>query len=128
MGPTTSCKALVSRGLGKGVEECLNRMTPLRKSAKSLAADRPKAHEHYASMEVQKVFPEPHEILLVDDIVTRGATAIGAANKLAEAFPRARIRLFAAMRTISPPDTFTDTMAPCIGTIEIRGVDAFRRP
>jgi hypothetical protein len=108
--PQRLAKALVRRGLGKGVEECLKRVTPLQKSATSLAADRPKALEHYDSMAVQKVFPEPQEILLIDDIITRGATVMGAANKLAEAFPATRIRVFAAMRTISPPDIFTDTM------------------
>lgn len=126
--PQRLAKALVRRGLGKDVEECLKRTTPLRKSATSLASDRPKTFEHCNSMEVQKVFPEPLEILLIDDIVTRGAAVLGAANKLAEAFPAARIRALAAMRTISPPDIFTDIMAPCIGTIELRGIDAFRRP
>ena len=126
--PQRLAKALVRRGLGKGVEECVKRVTPVRKSATSLAANRPKADEHYDSMAVQKVFPEPQEILLVDDIITRGATVMGAANKLAEAFPAAHIRVFAAMRTISPPDIFTDTMAPCIGTIELKGIDTFRRP
>jgi predicted amidophosphoribosyltransferase len=115
-------------GLGKAIEECLKRAIPLRKSATSLAANRPKAFEHYASMEVQKVFPEPTEIVLIDDIITRGATAMGAANKLADAFPAARIRVFAAMRTISPPDIFKNTLDPCIGTIDLRGADTFRRP
>jgi len=31
-------------------------------------------------MEVQKVLPEPDEVLLIDDIVTRGATVLGAVN------------------------------------------------
>lgn len=126
--PQRLARALVSRGLGSSVEECLKRVTPLRKSATSFSADRPKAFEHYSSMEVQKMFPEPQDILLIDDIVTRGATSLGAANKLAEAFPDAHIRVFSAMRTISPPDTFIDTMAPCTGSIELRGVESFRRP
>lgn len=66
--------ALFRRGLGSRVAECLNRVTPLRKSATSLAADRPKAREHYDSMEVTRMLDEPTEILLIDDIVTRGAT------------------------------------------------------
>jgi hypothetical protein len=126
--PQRLAKALVRRGLGKSFEECLKRVTPLPKSATSLAANRPKAIEHYHSMVVQKVFPEPREILLVDDIITRGATVIGAANKLAEAFPAARIRVFAAMRTISPPDIFGDTMDPRVGMIELRNTETFRRP
>ena len=126
--PKRLANALVRRGLGKGVEECLKRATAVRKSSTSFAAGRPKAHEHYQSLGVQKIFPEPSEILLIDDIVTRGASALGAANRLVEAFPNARIRLFSAMRTISPPDVFTQITAPCTGMIELRGIDCFRRP
>ncbi|AFU58648.1 purine/pyrimidine phosphoribosyl transferases signature-containing protein [Candidatus Nitrososphaera gargensis Ga9.2] len=125
--PQRLANALAQRGLGKNVEPCLNRFKAVRKSATS-QGDRPKAFEHYNSMEVQKIFPEPSEILLIDDIVTRGATLLGAANKLADAFPRAHIRVFAAMRTISPPDVFRSLFDPCVGNIELRGIDTFRRP
>ena len=82
--------AFVQNGLGIAVEECLKRVFPLRKSATSSAGDRPKADEHYASLEVQKILFEPKEILLIDDIVTRGATILGAANKLIDVFPEAQ--------------------------------------
>lgn len=120
--------ALVRRGLGSRVAACLNRVIPLRKSATSLAADRPKAIEHYNSMEVTRMLDEPREILLVDDIVTRGATLLGAANKLADAFPNARIRAFAAMRTISTPSSFVRISDPCTGTIILSGDETFRNP
>ncbi|MDA4132801.1 MAG: phosphoribosyltransferase, partial [Thaumarchaeota archaeon] len=70
------------------------------------------------------------ELLLVDDIVTRGATLLGAANRLAEAFPDARIRGFAAMRTVSNPSDFVDAYQPCTGTIRYREMtgDSLRRP
>jgi phosphoribosylpyrophosphate synthetase len=71
---------------------------------------------------------EPKEILLVDDVVTRGATIVGAANKLHDAFPGARIRAFAAMRTISPPQTFSQIVCPCVGKIMLNGQDTRRRP
>jgi predicted amidophosphoribosyltransferase len=126
--PQRLAHAFVRRGLGKGIEECLKRIKAVRKSATSQASGRPKTFEHYQSMEVQKIFPEPTEILLIDDIITRGATVLGATNKLAEAFPKAHICVFATMRTISPPDLFRTTFDPCIGHIELRGMDTFRRP
>lgn len=126
--PQRLANALVRKGIGKAVEACIKRVTPLPKSATSSAADRPKAAQHYDSVLVQKVFPEPEQILLVDDVITRGATLLGAANKLAEAFPKANIRAFAAMRTISSSEDFADTYDPCLGIIELRGEDAFRRP
>jgi hypothetical protein len=98
--PQRLANVFVRRGLGQEVVECLKLVKAVRKSATSQAADRPKALEHYESMEVQKFFPEPAEILLIDDIITRGATVLGATNKLAEAFPRAHICAFAAILLI----------------------------
>ncbi len=126
--PQRLAKALNHDGFGKTVEECLKRVKALHKSATSLAKDRPKAYEHYCSVEVQKIFPDPEEILVIDDIVTRGATILGVANKLHDVFPRAHIRAFAAMRTISPPQILKAVYDPCNGEISLSGQDTFRRP
>jgi hypothetical protein len=69
--------ALHQKGLGKAVENLLLRRTPLHKSATSTPQNRPKATDHYNSLDVQRRLSEPREILLVDDIVTRGATLLG---------------------------------------------------
>lgn len=126
--PQRLANALVRKGLGKSVEECLSRIKPLRKAATSSAENRPKAAEHYDSMDVEKMLFEPNEILLIDDVITRGATLLGAANKLADAFPKAHIRAFAVMRTISQPQNFTKIIDPCAGTIDLSGDDTFRNP
>ena len=126
--PRRVANALIRHGLGKMVVECLQRVQPLLKSATSLAKDRPKAAQHYESLRIQKILSEPEEILLVDDIVTRGATMVGGANKLKDAFPGARIRAFAAMRTISPPQIFSAIYDPCLGEIMHSGQDTFRKP
>jgi predicted amidophosphoribosyltransferase len=118
--PQRLANALVKQAFGKEVVECLERIIPLPKAATSLAENRPKAAQHYESLEVKEILSEPpKEILLVDDIVTRGATILGATNKLIDVFPKARIRAFAAMRTISPPDVFQNIYDPCVGTIKI---------
>jgi len=116
--------ALVNNGLGKKVSSCLQRTTPLGQSHKKLNADRPKPHEHYNSMSVQKELSEPDEILLIDDIITKGSTLLGAANKLADAYPKANIRAFTAMKTISRSRDFRKIYDPCIGKIKLRGDDA----
>ncbi len=126
--PQRLASALTKKGLGRSVEECLQRTSAVRKAATSIASDRPRVSDHYQSMIVQKVFPEPEEILLIDDVITRGATILGAANRLADAFPKARIRAFAAMRTMSPPFVFTNIRDPCKGFIELKGNDTFRKP
>ena len=120
-------KAMHENGLGTDVIPCLSRKFPLRKSATSLASNRPKAEEHFESLEVQKILSDPHEILLVDDIITRGATILGAANRLKKVYPDVRIRAFAAVRTISSPP-FNHIYDPCRGTITLSDQDTFRLP
>jgi len=125
--PQRITSALENQGLGIN-EACLTRVTPLPRSSTSLASNRPKAIQHYDSLQVGESLLEPKEIVLVDDVITRGATAMGAVNRLIEAFPKASIRVFAAMRTMSNPDEFSKIIEPCVGTISLVGEDTFREP
>jgi hypothetical protein len=127
--PERIANALVRMGIGKAVVSCLVRANPVRKAAFCAPSERPTAVEHYESIGVQGSLSPPSEILLVDDIVTRGATLLGAANRLADVFPKAQIRAFAAMRTISNPIEFQKVYDPCIGMIDLwESGDTFRRP
>lgn len=127
--PLRIATALVGMGLGKEVVSSLVRDKPVPKAALSMPSDRPTAIEHYDSMSVQGRLSKPEEILLVDDVITRGATILGAANRLADVFPQTRIRAFAAMRTISNPDEFDKVYVPCVGTIELwESGGTLRRP
>ena len=126
--PQRLARALVKQGLGKDSVECLSREKPIRKASTSPASERPKAEEHYDTMGVVETLDEPKEILLVDDVVTRGSTFLGAANKLADSFPNANIRAFAAMRTVSNPKEFDKIIDPCVGTIELVGENTFKIP
>jgi len=69
--------ALVGRGFGLKVVSCLRRTRAVRKAAFSQAEERPRPSEHYETMEVQGSLSPPEEIVLIDDIVTRGATLLG---------------------------------------------------
>ncbi len=60
---------------------------------------------------------EPTNILLVDDLVTRRATFLGAASRIAEMYTNTNIKAFAAMRTISNGSEFSDIIDPRNGTI-----------
>ena len=129
--PDRIATALVKTGVGREVVRYLNRSRPLRKAAFSDPSERPTPEEQYETLAVQRRVSEspPSQITLVDDIVTRGATLMGAANRLAEVFPGTRISGFAAMRTISPSD-FTTVYDPQAGTIRFREStkDTLRRP
>lgn len=123
------CITLAMEKYGLGTSKTLlKRDTPLPRSSTSSARNRPKAREHYNSMIVQKTLDEIEEIVLVDDVITRGATVLGAANLLANTFPDARIRVFAAMRTVSNPGEFDKTLDPRSGNVSLRGEGTLRRP
>ena len=118
--PQRLASALVDEGLGIAIKSLLQREKSVTKSSTSLPENRPKAIDHYNSMAVKETLDDPRDILLVDDVITRGATLLGAANKLADAFPNARIRAFAFMRTMSNPLEFTNIFDPCKGKITLR--------
>ncbi len=127
--PERLTTALVRNGLGKASESCLERTKAVqRSSGQRDGSKRPKAFQHYESMNVKKLLFEPEEIVLVDDVVTRGSTIMGGVNKLAEAFPNAKIRAFAIMRVMSEVEFFVDLENPCIGTITMNGEDTQRDP
>ena len=127
--PERLTRALVKNGLGKASEPCLKRIKALpRSSGQTIGAKRPTAFQHYESMGVKKLLFEPDEIVLVDDVITRGATTMGGINRLAEVFPKAKIRAFAMMRTISNSEEFWNVIDPCVGTVTMRGEYIKRDP
>ena len=87
--PERIATALVRRRFGRRVLPCLTRTRAVRKSATSQADQRPTPTEHFESLAVQGNLGSTEDIVIVDDIVTRGHTMIGAANRLLEAFPSA---------------------------------------
>lgn len=120
--PERIATALVRIGIGKAVSTCLVRATAVPKAAYCAGPDRPTAAN-------QGGLAEPDEILLIDDVVTRGATLIGAANRLTDAFPKAHISAFAALRTISNENEFESIYDPCAGTIDLWDTgETYRRP
>lgn len=118
--PELLANALVKVGLGKDAKSCLQRVEAVAKSSKVSSENRPKVVDHYNSMAVQKILDEPKEILVIDDIVTRGSTLLGAVNRLADAFPNTKIRGFAFMRTITNSNEFESIVKPCTGKITLR--------
>ena len=92
--------ALVAKGIGKRVEPILTRQTAIRKSAG--AASRPSPQEHYDSLAL--VLPiHADNVILVDDVITRGSTALGVAWRVLEAMPSATVKIFAIARTLTDP-------------------------
>jgi hypothetical protein len=95
------CIALLDQRLAADVQSLLERERPVSKSAWAAAGERPDPDDHYASLGVTATLAAPRRIVLVDDFVTRGATLLGAASRLAERFPAVPLRAFAVVRTES---------------------------
>ena len=121
-------KALSKQAFGN-FYPCLKRIKPVQKAAYAVPSNRrPKAIEHYNSIECQQLVHRPKEIVLIDDIITRGSTLLGCASRLKEIFSDVPIRGFAVIRTISKSDDFKKIEDPCVGTITRSGNDTFREP
>ncbi len=108
-------EGLVGQGLGRRTSIRLVRECRVPKSAYALPGQRPTHQHHYDSLGVAAgVSDVPGRITVVDDVLTRGATMLGAAARLREAFPDAEIRGFAFIRTTA--DLGTETILnpkPC---------------
>ena len=122
------CDALAALGLGREVLALIARSSPVTKSAYAAPADRPSAEEHHATIDVQPTLVPPARILLVDDVVTRGSTLLGAASRVRDAYDDCEIRGFALIRTISLGEVEV-VRDPCAGWIERSpGGGTVRRP
>ncbi|MCJ7589516.1 MAG: phosphoribosyltransferase [Candidatus Aminicenantes bacterium] len=126
--PHRIASALIEYGLGHQVATCLERIKAIPKSASSAPKDRPKAQTHYDSLKVNNCLFPFNRILIVDDVITRGASMIGAASVLSEAFPKAQISGFAMIRTISNTSEFIKIVNPCEGKIILKGDQTYRTP
>jgi hypothetical protein len=117
--PELICSALVAKGLAARVEPCLTRQVAVPKSATSPRDQRPTAQRHYETIGISaaRIFPE--RFLVVDDVVTTGATLLAAVSRVADAYPNTEIRAFALTRAISGGDV-PRTHEPVRGAIRLR--------
>ncbi len=122
--------ALVRERLGKAAWTGLRRVRAVGKSATAAPGERPTVAAHYDSFAVEctdAVFTARH-FVLVDDVVTKGRTLLAAAARLQEAFPCARVRAFALLRTMGLVPEVNRLLDPCVGEIRWRAGDAHRSP
>jgi hypothetical protein len=120
--------SFVSEGLGGAVWSGLHRHYSVRKSATAPVGERPSVGLHYDSFSIENPLVPPESIVLIDDVVTKGRTLLAAASRLHEAFPTARIRAFALLRTMGLVSGVKRLLEPCMGEIRWRHGDAYRSP
>jgi hypothetical protein len=127
--PLKLAKAMVGLGIGRRVETWLERTEPIPKAASSKAGDRPTAQRQYETLRMKLPVIPSDEVVVVDDVVTRGATLLAAVSRVREALPGARVVGFAMVRALSEPAEFTEMYSPRIGRIDLGAVgQTTRRP
>ena len=97
-------EALLRQGLGGSVLPLVERTHGVKKSATAPPGERPTAADHLKSFRVSRRVFELETIVIVDDVVTSGATMLAAASAVSEAIPGVTIRGFAFIRTHSKGD------------------------
>jgi predicted amidophosphoribosyltransferase len=121
-------QALLLQGLGLDTWNGLKRVRRVQKSSTAASSARPSVALHYESFSVEPSASAPDSLVLVDDVITKGRTLLAAAVRLHEAFPAARIRAFALLRTRGLIPEVRRLLDPCRGCISWRGGDARRNP
>lgn len=113
------CEAMVEIGLGREVVTALARVTPVRKSAWAARGSRPAAAEHLATMAVRSDLLLTGPVVIVDDVITKGATMLAGASLVADAYPDAAVETFALVRTLGLVPDVDRVVDPAIGVITL---------
>lgn len=121
------CLALHASGLVSGVHPLLRRVQRVKKSAGS--SDRPTTADHYETINVEPgvLIGRQARLLLVDDVVTRGATFLACTSRIREAYPANAVGAFAIIRTMSEIEV-KDMTAPVTGKITMQRNGPHREP
>jgi hypothetical protein len=122
------CEVIVGRGLAVQVVPVLERVAAVPKSARAAPGERPTIDKHYDSFTAHARVDVTDRILLVDDVVTKGATAIAAASRLHEIYPAADIKLLAAIRTKGLVLEIDRILDPIFGVVRLVDHEPQREP
>jgi predicted amidophosphoribosyltransferase len=120
--------ALQHTGLAEEVWTGLHRISSVERSSSAWMWERPTVQQHYQSFAVTPSTKAANNILLVDDVITKGRTLAAAAMRIQEAFPKADVRAFALVRTMGFVLDVPRLFEPCRGVIHWNGEDAYRAP
>jgi hypothetical protein len=128
-GPLWIAEALVAAGLGREVMLCLERVIPVPKSAFAARGNRTNAERHFETMGVTGLPFVEERVTIVDDIITKGDTLLGAASRLGTFLDGCIPRGFALIRTMGLIPDVDRKVDPCLGTVtRNRWGDSVRDP
>lgn len=120
---------LVAAGLGRKVQPVVTRATAVTKSAFAGPGGRPSPQRHLESLAIEPKFPLRGRVAVIDDVITKGATALAVASLIRSAFPSVDPNVFAMVRTMSFQPNVGAVVDPTVGTIMLNfWGDATRDP
>lgn len=119
------CEELQRRAIGRGVIPLLIRERAVPKSAYVGPGEpRPGPMTHMKSLGVaSELVEQPKKLVIVDDVLTRGATLLGCAAALRRAYPAVEILGFALARTRSNCGELKTPIHPELHTAVWNGPD-----
>lgn len=117
--PQRICLSLARAGFGEGTLDLIERVSAVQKSATASSGNRPYPGHHFESMRVRRLATPPRAITLVDDVITRGSTILGAAAVLRNAFPDTYVSAFALVRTCGLVPDVQAIVNPVAGVVEL---------
>ncbi len=122
------CTEMMKHELGGEMAPCLERKIAVPKSAWAAPGERPNVKTHYDSLAVNPGLHRPKRVLVVDDVITKGATTLACVARVQDAFPGAVVEAFAVIRTMGLVQDIDRIVDPVRGTVTLRFGDAHREP
>lgn len=107
--PLEICLELAKVKNNLEVVDCLERYSPVAKAKAGFKAeDRPSHQDHVKSIKLKDKLIYKDTIILVDDVLTTGMTALSCAKILKGQYPDKEIKIFALLRPTRPTDTIPE--------------------
>lgn len=108
-------EAMLKAGVGTDVLELVERHKSVHRSSTSgrEGRERTTAEQHYESLRTTGLLLPAEKVVLVDDVVTSGATLIAAASCITEAYEGTQVEAFVAIRTCFPR-AFDSVRSPAV--------------
>ena len=114
------CEALAKYALVNRCVPMLQRKQAVPNAATSTMSRTVRRHRETMTI-AQAELVEVPKIVIVDDVVTSGATLFAAVDVVKDFWPGSEIRAFALVRRVDKiPDSPNQCLEPCIGVITLR--------